>query len=554
MVSASRVAARNALGPALIAAALAVVTALALRYFFAITMPAELYADQATTRIPLPLFEASLSTFGSAAKHLYLIGGLVAEAALTALAGVVYVSARAFILARATATSGARASRTLVYADIPLIVVALWLLSAGVLAPLIGGGVFGVDLLGGVKTTALSQVAPDLVFALALYWQMRAKGQAGGERDPQAEPVGGFSRRAFLRQGSVAAVTLGGGIALWQALTSGLGALIGAGPAQSSEPTISLSNIPTHISPPPTPVYTDFAPVSGQTPEVTSSANFYYVSKNLTSDPMIDANSWKLAITGMVDKPYSLTYDQLRALPQVTQYHTLECISNEVGGDLMSNGLFTGVRLADVLNAAGIQRGASEMIFKAADGYSDSLHLSQALDDRSVIAYLLDGQPLQPLHGYPARLLVPGLYGMKNGKWLTELSLASGSYTGYWEQRGWSHEAVVKLTSRIDTPHDGDLLKAKQTPIAGVAYSGDKGISRIDVSVDGGRTWQPALMKRPLGALTWTLWEYIWTPTPGVRTIIVRAIDLAGNVQTPLAANTLPDGATGYDAIVVTVR
>ncbi len=557
MVSTSRATARDALGPALIAAALAMVAALALRYFFGFTMPAELYADQATTRIPLPLFETSLTLFGSAAKHLYLIGGLLVEAALTALAGVAYVGVRALALNRARAARpviGATASRTLGYADIPLIALTLWLLSAGLLAPLIGGGFFGVNLLGGAQETLRSQVAPDFVFALALFWQLRGSSREGSEGEPQAAPEGGFSRRALLRQGAIASATLGGGIALWQALTSGLGALVGASPAQSSAPMVSLSDIPTRISPPPTPVYTDFAPAAGQTPEVTSPANFYYVSKNLASDPMIDANGWKLAITGMVDKPYRLNYDQLRALPQVTQYHTLECISNEVGGDLMSNGLFTGVLLADVLNAAGIQRGASEMIFKAADGYSDSLHLTQALDDRSVVAYLLDGEPLQPLHGFPARLLIPGLYGMKNGKWLTELSLASGSYTGYWEQRGWSHEAVVKLTSRIDTPHDGDLLAAKQTPIAGIAYSGDKGIARVDVSVDGGRTWQLAQMKRPLGALSWTLWEYIWTPTPGVRTIVVRAIDLAGDVQTPWAAATLPDGAAGYHSIAVTVR
>ena len=142
----------------------------------------------------------------------------------------------------------------------------------------------------------------------------------------------------------------------------------------------------------------------------------------------------------------------------MTQYHTLECISNVVGGPLMSNGYFTGVRLSDALNAAGIQRLATEMIFNAADGYSDSLHLSQALDERSLIVYLLNGEPLPHLHGYPARLLIPGLDGMKNGKWLTEISLASGPYEGYWEQRGWTPEALVKLTSRIDIPHDGDLL------------------------------------------------------------------------------------------------
>ncbi len=544
MLAAFRSTARAALGPAMVAAALAVVTALALRYFFAVPMPAELYADQATTRVPLALFEMLLTTFGSASKHLYLIGGLIAEAVLTACVGPLYVGVRSLALR-------GRAMRLLTYADIPLIALTLWLLSAVLLAPLIGGGFFGVDLTGGARMTLLSQVAPDLVFALTLVTQTRSLPATQTAADGQAR---GLSRRALLRQGAMAAITLGGGIAIWQALTSGLGALIGAGAARATAPTVSLTDIPTRLIPPPTPVYSALTPVVGQAAEVTSADAFYFVSKNLAGDPVIGATSWKLAITGMADNPYSLSYDQLRALPQVTQYHTLECISNEVGGPLMSNGYFTGVRLADVLNAGGIQRGAVEMIFKAADGYSDSLHLSQALDDRSLVAYLLDGEPLPHLHGFPARLLVPGLYGMKNGKWLTELSLSSGPYAGYWEQRGWSQEAKVKLTSRIDTPHDGDLLVAKQIAIAGVAYSGDKGIARVDVSVDAGKSWRPALLKRPLGALSWTLWEYVWTPATGVQVLIVRAIDLDGNVQTPYPASPLPDGSAGYHAITVTVR
>lgn len=540
---------RATLGPALIAAALAVVTTLALRYIFAVPMPAELFSDQATSRIPLPVFETLLATFGSAAKHLYLIGGLVAEAGLTALAGILYLVVREQI-ARTRLTL----PHALTYADIPLIMLALWLLSAGVLAPIIGGGFLGMGLLGGVRLTLLSQLAPDAVFAGIFYWQLRE--EAGGlpAYTGSDEHAGELSRRALLRQSAVAAATLGGGIVLWQALTSGLGALIGTGPAAGSGPTLSLSDSPSRITPPPKPVYTALKPVVGQSPEVTAANQFYVVSKNLAGDPNLDATGWKLSFTGLVEKPYTLTYDQLLALPQITQYHTLECISNEVGGDLMSNGYFTGISLADALNTAGVRIGATEMIFTAADGYSDSLHLSQALDERSMIAYLLDGQPLPKSHGYPARLLIPGLYGMKNGKWLTQLSLATGPYQGYWEQRGWNQEAFVKLTSRIDTPHDGDLLVARRTPIAGVAYSGAKGIARVDVSLDAGQSWQPAQLKQPVGALSWTLWQYAWTPSPGVYTLVVRAIDLEGNVQTPKSAPTLPDGASGYHAIAVTVR
>ena len=202
-----------------------------------------------------------LTTFGSASKHLYLIGGLVLEAALTACAGVLYVVLRAPLVgALATRRGGERpapmAQTSLSYADTPFIIFTLWLLSAGLLAPLIGGGFFGTGLVGGAKMTLLSQLAPDLVFALSFISQART---ATRERVSDASE-GRISRRSLLWQGTVAAATLGGGIAIWQALTSGLGALVGASPAPSPPPSLSLSDIPERIAPPPIPVYSDFAP------------------------------------------------------------------------------------------------------------------------------------------------------------------------------------------------------------------------------------------------------------------------------------------------------
>ncbi len=549
-----RAAFRQALGPTLIAASLGIITALALSYITALPMPAELFADQATTRIPLPVFEALLTTFGPSAKHLYLIGALIVEALLTSAAGLAYVPLRRIV---ATRISGDDNSATLSWLDAPVIVMALWILSAGLLAPIIGGGFFGTGLPGGASGAFLSLLAPNCVFAIALIWELRPRAQLIREQAQEAENISAskpLTRRALVLQGAVAMGMLVAGIGAWEALTSGLGALFGAGPTQSPQPSLSLSSVPEQIIPPPTPVYGAWTPVVGQAAELTPAADFYYVSKNLAGDPSLSANTWTLSVSGLVDKPYQLSYDQLRALPRTRQYHTLECISNEVGGPLISNGLFTGVRLADVLNAAGIQPGASQMTFMASDGYSDSLHLAQALDERSLIAYLLDGAPLPQAHGFPARLLIPGLYGMKNGKWLTQLSLGAGAYTGYWEQRGWTPEAVVKLMSRIDTPQDGDLLLARLTSIAGIAYGGAQGISRVDVSVDGGRSWNIANLRRPLGALSWTLWEYSWRPVSERYVIAVRAIDLAGNVQTPRSEPPLPNGSSGYHAITVTVR
>ncbi|HKV84147.1 MAG TPA: molybdopterin-dependent oxidoreductase, partial [Ktedonobacterales bacterium] len=392
-----------------------------------------------------------------------------------------------------------------------------------------------------------SELVPDALFAASFVLLLRREAHS-----PIVARVGArgaaLSRRRLLRQTGIAVAVIAGGVLVWEGVSAGLGSIIGL--AGRHRPQLSLSNSPATVTPP-TPNYGDWPPVAGQTPEITATKDFYYVSKNLVSDPSINPAQWSLKIAGMVNAPYSLSYDELRALPAVQQYHTLECISNDVGGNLMSNALFTGVRLADVLNKAGIQSGASQVVFRADDGYSDSLHLSQALNPDSLIVYLINGDPLPQAHGYPARLLIPGLYGMKNGKWLTSLTIGSGTFDGYWEQRGWTREAMIKMTARIDVPSDGDLLTAKPTAIAGVAYAGDRGVGEVDVSVDGGRTWRVATLRRPLGALTWVLWELPWTPSAGNHIIVARAIDSAGNVQTTAGAPPIPDGASGYDAISV---
>lgn len=583
------------LGAALVAAALGLLASLGARYVFGIASPAELFGERLAVLVPLPVFERLLATFGSNAKHLYFGGVVVAEGMLTALVGAAYWPLRDRLLhAFAGRPSGGRPpdsptnaatpspsavsalpasqedGQSFSLSSIPSIpsvssvvnsspaphaldavalALLLWLLSAGVLAPLIGAGFFGAGLAGGVAAVFLADLVPNGVFALFYVVLMRrSPSHATGAEQDEAR----IARRALLRQGAIAVAVLAGGVAVWELVSSAVGNLVGL--PSASRMRISPSNVPSKIVPPPVPQYGPYTPVSGQTPELTSPGNFYYVSKNLAGDPSVDAKTWRLQIGGQVNAPYSLSYDELRALPAVEQYHTLECISNDVGGNLMSNGLFTGVSLADVLNRAGIQEGASEVVFGAADGYSDFLHLTQALDPRSLIVYLLDGQPLPHAHGFPARLLIPGLYGMKNGKWLTLLKVDAGSYTGYWEQQGWTREAHVKMTSRIDEPRDGDLLLARPTYIAGVAYSGANGIAEVDVSLDGGQTWHAAALKRPLGALTWTLWEYRWTPTSGSYIVGVRAIDLDGNVQMPAGAPTLPDGASGYHAVGVTVR
>jgi DMSO/TMAO reductase YedYZ molybdopterin-dependent catalytic subunit len=543
----ARAAMTQASAPAVLAAAAGLLTMAVTRAAFALPMPPELAADRATVLIPLTLFEALLKAFGPNAKHLLLAGLTLGYGVYLLLCCLLWWAFREH--ARA---AWPRVARWVAPAALPgprdgLGVIVTHLALGGlILSPLVGGGIFGVSFAGGAAGALGSVILPAAVSAITFYGLMRVE-TAPGSAGQQS------SRRAFLRQSALVAGVAGGAVFAWQFISGGGGVLGGGSRAGSGLPLGTLPPQPDKIVPPPTPNYGSWVPVASQTPELTSTGDFYYVAKDIIDDPTIDGKTWRLQIGGLVDHPYSLSYAQLQALPPVSRYHTLECISNDVGGTLMSNGLFVGTRLADVLMQAGLKPSAAEVIFEAQDGYSDSLTLAQALDQRSLIAYSLDGAALPVPHGYPARLLIPGLYGMKNGKWLTKLTVGSGGYQGYWEQRGWTPIARVKTTTRIDLPADGDHVPVTVGFIAGVAYAADRGIARVDVSLDSGQSWQEATLKRPLGDLTWVLWELPWQPTPGAYTIMARAVEADGTVQTTALAPTLPDGASGYHTVQVRV-
>ena len=279
------------------------------------------------------------------------------------------------------------------------------------------------------------------------------------------------------------------------------------------------------------------------------------VSKNLGGDPNVDGGSWRLKIGGMAGNPVNLTLQDLRALPVTTEYVTLECISNNVGGNLMSTGIFTGVSLKYLLEQVNPTSSATWAAFKAADGYSESLPLSAINSDPTIlVAYQLDGETLPAAHGYPARILIPGRYGMKGPKWLTEIDLVDHESGGYWEQQGWDHNAVVKTTSRFDVPRDGDIVKVSGVAVSGVAYAGTRGIGKVEVSTDGGATWTEAQRTAPLSQLTWVLWNLDWQPPKeGSYQLVVRATDGTGAVQESNMASSYPGGAMGYHGIRIDV-
>jgi DMSO/TMAO reductase YedYZ molybdopterin-dependent catalytic subunit len=399
----------------------------------------------------------------------------------------------------------------------------------------------------------------SVIFGLALVallpWRRYVSVQTGVE--PIAEEAPSPQRRQFLRAAAGGAVAVAGGAVLWGAIRAALAPPPVTGPQPINEGTSTTPEPATppaaNVTQPPaaaaTAVFQNVSPVL--VPEVTPVDSFYITTKNFI-DPTVDGNSWKLVFKGMVDNPYSLTLKDLQVLPVAEREETLSCISNPIGGDLIGNAKWKGVDFASLLSKAKPQQGVVDVIVRAADGYSDSFPIDVALNNECVLAYEMNGQPLVTKHGYPARLLVPGIYGMKNCKWITEVELVNVDYKGYWEAQGWSDTAIYQTLSRIDYPNEGQI-PAKPIYIGGIAWAGDRGIKRVEVSTDGGKSWGDAQVRPPADKYTWVLWTYPWAPAKGAYTIVARATDGKGVVQPARETDTYPDGATGYHSRQVRV-
>lgn len=297
----------------------------------------------------------------------------------------------------------------------------------------------------------------------------------------------------------------------------------------------------------------NFPRISGLSPEITSVADHYVVDINLTK-PVIDAASWTLTVDGLVDQPLELGLDELQSrFGLVEHYSVLTCVSNEVGGPLIGNSKWTGVPLHKVLAEVGLQPAAQDLLLTAADGYTVTIRPEVASGTTAMLAIAQDDQPLAIEHGAPCRLRIPHLYGMMNCKWLERIEAIGTDEQGYWAQRGWSDVAVVRTESRIDTVAPTPVSGVKSW-IAGVAWAGDRGISKVEVSTDGGAGWSEAMVRRPLSPVAWSQWAYEWEPArSGPAQLAVRATDGTGRVQTATPAAPHPAGATGYHQVEVKV-
>jgi DMSO/TMAO reductase YedYZ molybdopterin-dependent catalytic subunit len=299
--------------------------------------------------------------------------------------------------------------------------------------------------------------------------------------------------------------------------------------------------------------------VPGMVPLITPASSFYLIDTELVS-PRINVNSWKLSVKGAVDNPIELSYKDLLGMSTREADITLSCVSNVVGGGLVSNGRWTGVLLSDVLAEAGVSRdkiarASQQLVGRSVDGFTTGFRTNIALDGReALVAFGLNGSELPLKHGYPVRLVVPGLYGYVSAtKWLTEIELTDWNFDAYWIQRTWSKEGPIKTQSRIDTVQDGAQISSGKTPIGGIAWAPHRGIERVEVSTDGGQSWNQARLAKQLDIDTWRQYVYDWDASPGEYTLMVRATDGEGVTQTAKQAPPHPSGASGYHTIGVTV-
>jgi DMSO/TMAO reductase YedYZ molybdopterin-dependent catalytic subunit len=359
----------------------------------------------------------------------------------------------------------------------------------------------------------------------------------------QSPPAPG--RRRFLVASSAAA----GGAALAALAGRELNA------RQSVTQARTTIRIPAPAEPaPPLAAGTDLH-IPGLSSFITPNSTFYRVDTAIVL-PQVDPTHWQLRIHGMVEREVTISFDELLHRPLIEHYVTLTCVSNPVAGPYIGNAKWLGASLASIIRSARPQAGATQLLCTSVDGFTSGTPIEVVLDGReALLAVAMNGSALPVEHGFPARMVVPGLYGYVSAtKWVTDINVTTfGAQTAYWAQRGWSQEGPIKTESAIDVPLSGATVKPGRTAVAGVAWAQHTGIDAVHVRVDAGAWHQATLAKVP-GIDTWRQWVWYWDATPGSHVIEARATDASGYTQTANQAPTEPNGATGYPANTVTVQ
>jgi len=483
-----------------------------------VTSPVLAVSNLTVDLTPRPVKEWAVGTFGSADKTVLLAGVVLVVAAVLAGFGAVGVrrpgrALLGLVLLNMVGVAGAVYDRT---AHAPI--------AQRLAAP-------GAELV--VSVAALTLLLGSLHRSMPALLPRRA------EDDPPAT----FDRRRFVKSAVAVGAVASGGAVLGRGLT---------GTAARSRSVVTVPR-PDRAAPP-LPDAASFD-IDGLSPHVTSNEAFYRVDTALVV-PELTAADYRLRVHGMVDRPLDLSYRDLLARRLVERRVTLTCVSNPVGGDLAGNAAWIGVPIADLLAETGVRPGADAVRSTSVDDFTIGTPLSAVTDGRdALLAVAMGGRPLPVEHGFPVRMVVPGLYGYVSAtKWLVDLEVTRfADFTAYWTERGYAAQAPVKTSSRIDVPRSYARLPAGPTTVAGLAWAQDRGIRAVQVRVDDGE-WQQATLAAEDNEDTWRQWRWTWQAMPGRHRLAVRATDRSGYTQTSRRDPIAPDGATGWHTVTVDVR
>lgn len=500
-----------------------------------VTPPVTAVGNRAIDWTPQPVKDWAIETFGAADKAVLVGGVLVTVALLAGAAGVVGVRRRGLALVMFTAlvlvaATAMLTDRTATAGPAEQALTVLVLAVVG-----IGGLWWLLAALGAGRSAVPAEGAEPHATG-----PTRTRVLRGDDTD--LEVISDFDRRRFLQAaGSLAAVGAVGGVT---ARTGGGAAVASREALRLPAPAVPAAAVPDGVS----------FDIPGLTPHLTSNAQFYRVDTALTV-PDVPLEGYRLRIHGLVDHPLELTFSDLLDRRLVERRITLTCVSNPVGGDLVDNATWIGVPMRELLAEAGVQQGADAVKSTSADGFTAGTPLDALTDDReALVAIGMNGEPLPLEHGFPVRMVTPGLYGYVSAtKWLVDLEVTRfADFSAYWTSRGYAEEAPIKLSSRIDVPGSFEQLEPGQHVVAGVAWAQPHGIDAVEVRVDGG-DWQRAELAEEDSAHTWRPWRWDWPAEPGTHRLEVRATDRRGETQTSRRAPVAPDGSTGWHSVTVTV-
>jgi DMSO/TMAO reductase YedYZ molybdopterin-dependent catalytic subunit len=515
--------------------------------------PPEVAIEKFFAIVPASIQEAGIQSLGEFAKYAGLIVAIIIALIVYGIFGILYKS----ILPK-MAFLEETFEKGILFSLIPTLFFGL------VVLPVSNVGLFGLSSEAGLLSSAINLFLSNLVFGalLGITAASRMKSQIEPPPPPvstvkePATPVSvkrtpkkfSAQRRVFIEEVGVVLAAVGFvGLSLERYLTNSVTPLTSS-PSGSGQILLNNGNSLPQI-------FYDPRLSELLKNEVTPVSNFYYVSKNFF-DPQIDITNWSLEINGDVLNPLKFTYDEIIGMNSVEQYTTFECVSNQINGNLISNGLWTGVPLGTLLQRVGLGQNSKYVVFYSADGYSVEIPLSKALQSDSLLAYKLNRVELTVPHGYPIRAVIPGLYGMMSAKWITQIQVVDSPYQGYWQSRGWTDIGTINTLAFITFPASNTVSRASDGSVivGGVAFAGTRGISKVEVSLDNGKTWQETTLKPAISSETWTLWAYKFFPEPGGITVIARATDGTGETQSSLYQPPFPNGAQGYASVFLTVN